>query len=47
MALDGQEINVLYQSIAIGAGIRIGDVGQPYILVPFGLGMYTRRYRIF
>ena len=26
--------NELYQSIAIGAGIRIGDVGQPNILIP-------------
>ena len=26
---------LLYQSIAIGAGIRIGDLGQLNILVPF------------
>ena len=29
MAEEGQQNNVLHQSIEIGAGIRIGDVGQP------------------
>ena len=36
MATKGWHNNVFYQSIAIGAGIRLGDVGQPNILVTLG-----------
>ena len=37
VAMEGQENNVLYKYIEIGADIRIGDVGQPNILVPLTL----------
>ena len=34
---------VLYQSVEIEAGIRIGDVGQPNILVSLVIGVNNRR----
>ena len=37
VAIDGQQKNVSYKSLEIGAIIRIGDVGQPNISVPLGM----------
>jgi len=34
VAAEGQQKNVLYQSVEIGAAIRIRDVGQHIFLVP-------------
>ena len=42
MATEGPQ-NVLYQSVEIEAGIRIGDVGQPNILVSLVIGVNNRR----
>ena len=42
MATEGPQ-NMLYQSVEIEAGIRIGDVGQPNILVSLVIGVNNRR----
>jgi hypothetical protein len=45
MATEGRQKNVLYQSIEIEAGIRRGDVGQPFIFqyVSLVIGVNNRR----
>ena len=37
VAAEEQQNNVSYQSITIGAGVLLGNVGRPYILAPLGV----------
>ena len=40
VAREGQQVIGLYESIAIGAGINIPDLGQTYILVSLDPGLF-------